>query len=580
MKYNRIQLMVHGDNIGQLEPSIQKKGLVLNEVTKVENPNYLFLDITIGDHATAGFYEILFRKGKKVVERCNFELKNRECIAMDYKGFNSADVIYLVTPDRFANGNTQNDAVEGMLEQPDRSFHGGRHGGDLAGLSSHLDYIDDMGFTALWINPVLENNMPEYSYHGYSTTDFYRVDPRYGSNEEYKALVDAARERGLKVIMDMIANHCGSEHWWMKDLPADDWINQWEEYTETSHRKTTLVDPYASQRDKDVYLKGWFVKTMPDLNQGNPLMARYLIQNSIWWVEYLGLSGIRMDTYSYSNKAFLSDWTKAIMNEYPRFNIVGEEWFAQPTLVSYWQKDKVNSDGYTSDLKSLCDFPMVFTVVEALNSEESFAKGLIQIYEVLAHDYLYAHPEYLLTFPDNHDMSRIFTQLNEDYDLYKMALTFYTTTRGIPMMYYGTEILMSNPDSDKHGIIRSDFPGGWPGDQINAFDGQGLSSEQVEAQEFVKSLLKWRKGAQVIHKGKLMHFEPKNGVYVYFRYNDSEKVMVVLNKNEVSTSLSLPQYAEMLKGVETGVDVLSGNSFDFAQGVQVPARSATILELN
>lgn len=580
MKYNCIQLMVHGENIALLEPSFEKKEIVLNEVIRVENPNYLFLDITIGDHATAGMHEIQFKKGRRVVERYDFELKDRERIASDYKGFNSSDVIYLVTPDRFANGNVENDAVEGMLEKPDRTFHGGRHGGDLEGLKEHLDYIDDMGFTAVWINPVLENDMKEYSYHGYSTTDFYKVDPRYGSNEDYKDLVNAAREKGLKVIMDMIANHCGSNHWWMEDLPSDDWINQWEEYTQTSHRKTTLVDPYASQRDKDVYLKGWFVKTMPDLNQANELMANYLIQNSIWWVEYLGISGIRMDTYSYSNKEFLGQWTKAVMDEYPRFNIVGEEWFAQPTLISYWQKDKVNEDGYTSDLKSLCDFPMVFTVVKALNSEESFATGLIQIYEVLAHDYLYAHPENLLTFADNHDMSRIFTQLNEDFDLYRMALTFYATTRGIPMMYYGTEILMSNPDSDKHGIIRSDFPGGWKGDAVNGFSGSGLTAEQVQAQEFVKALLTWRRESKVIHKGKLMHFEPKNGVYVYFRYNESEKVMVVLNKNEEATDLDLSLYQEMLDGVQSGKDVLNGSSFDFTKGLEVPAKSATILELN
>lgn len=580
MQLNELQIMVHGDNIASLEPRIAKKGIVLNNVIRVENPNYLFLEVSISPEAAIGTYEIQLRKGRKVVERCDFELHQRERAAEDYVGFNSSDVIYLVTPDRFANGNPDNDAVDGMKEKPDRAFHGGRHGGDLAGMQQHLDYIDEMGFTAIWINPVLENDMKEYSYHGYSTTDFYKVDPRYGSNEEYKALVKSARGKGMKVIMDMIANHCGTGHWWMDDLPSKDWFNQWETYTQTSHRKTTLVDPYASQRDKDVYLKGWFVKTMPDLNQENELMANYLIQNSIWWVEYLGLSGIRMDTYSYSDRTFLSNWTRAVMTEYPNFNIVGEEWYAEPTLVSYWQKDKKNHDGYTSDLKSLCDFPMVFTVVEALNRKETFAEGLIQIYETLAHDYLYAHPEDLLTFPDNHDMSRIYTQLNEDYELYKMALGFYATTRGIPMMYYGTEILMSNPNSDKHGEIRSDFPGGWSGDEVNAFTGAGLSEQQLEAQKYVKTLLNWRKTSQAVIEGKLTHFEPKKGIYVYFRHTDTEKVMVVMNKNEKETALDLEVYREMLQGVSSATHVLDGQNVDLTQGLSAPAKSISILQLH
>lgn len=580
MKYNQIQIMVYGENIGDYNPSFDGDGIKIKTTTKVPNPNYLFIDVEIATDAKAGKRTISFSHNGSVVESFDYWLKERERTAEEFVGFNNSDVIYLITPDRFANGNTANDNVVGMKEKANRSFHGGRHGGDIAGLDQNLDYIKGMGFTAVWINPLLENNMDEFSYHGYSTTDFYKVDPRYGSNEEYKILVDNARSKGLKVIMDMIANHIGSEHWWMGDLPAEDWINQWPEYTQTSHRKITVLDPYASKRDKDVYEKGWFVKTMPDLNQRNQMLSKYLIQNSIWWVEYLGISGIRMDTYSYSDKDFLTDWTKAIMTEYPNFNIVGEEWFNKPTFVSYWQVDKENFDGYTSYLKTLCDFPMKFTLVDALNNKESFGEGLIEIYELLGHDYLYPHPENLLTFTDNHDISRLITQVNGDYDKYKMALGFLATTRGIPMFYYGTEILMNNDDSGEHGVIRSDFPGGWEGDAVNAFTGKGLTKDQKTAQAFVKKLLTWRQTSNAVKNGELMHFEVHDGVYVYFRYTENEKVMVIMNKNKDKTVVPLKEYQEMLVDVKSGKDVLSGNKFNLTKPIKVEGMSISIIEID
>ncbi|MGB0429006.1 MAG: glycoside hydrolase family 13 protein [Bacteroidia bacterium] len=580
MHHNQVQLLVYGEKINHLNPEFSGNGIVINKVTKVANPNYLFIDITISPNAKAGTRQLIFKNNETTVESFDYSLLERERKADEFIGFNSSDVIYLITPDRFANGNTENDNIADLKEKTKRSFNGGRHGGDIAGIDQNLDYIKNMGFTCVWINPLLENDMKKFSYHGYSTTDFYKVDPRYGSNEEYKQLVTNARKKGMKVIMDMIANHCGSEHWWMYDLPMQDWINQWPEYTETSHRKITVVDPYASQRDKDVYEKGWFVPTMPDLNQKNEFMAKYLIQNSIWWVEYLGINGIRMDTYSYSDAAFLTQWTKTIMTEYPNFNIVGEEWFNKPTFVSYWQVDKVNDDGYTSYLKSLCDFPMKFTLVDALNNDESFGEGLIEIYELLGHDYLYPHPENLLIFPDNHDISRIYTALNEDDDLFKMAIAFIATTRGIPMFYYGTEILMANPNSTEHGVIRSDFPGGWKGDDINGFTGDGLTNEQIAAQEYMKKLLLWRQTSEAVKTGKLTHFVVHDGVYVYFRYTENEKVMFVMNKNEGKTKVPLAEYAEMLKGESSGTDPLTGKKFNLTKSIKVEGKSLTIIEID
>jgi len=385
----------------------------------------------------------------------------------------------------------------------------------------------------------------------------------------------------MKVIMDMIANHCGLDHWWMQDLPSEDWINQWPEYTETNHKKTVILDPYASKIDRKQFFDGWFVPSMPDLNQRNESMANYLIQNTLWWIEYSGISGIRMDTYPYPDMYFMSDWTKAVMNEYPNFNIVGEEWVTRPTIVSYWQKGKENPNGYTSFLKSLMDFPLQNAMVTSLKKEKTWASSWTDLYEALGQDYLYPDPNNLVVFPDNHDMSRIYTQLNEDLDLYKLAMTYIATVRGIPQMYYGTEVLMKNPGTEDHGIIRSDFPGGWQGDTTDAFTGEGLSSEQKDAQSFVKTLMNWRKNASVIHNGKLMHFAPKNQdeIYVLFRYDEKDKIMVVLSKNTDDVQLDLAPYEEILGARLSGRNILSNTEFNEVSTLLVKAKSAMIIEL-
>ena len=578
MKNPALQLLVHGDKISDLHPGIAYPGVRIEQVILVENPNYLFINLLIAENAKAGKFEITFSKDGRVVERHSYELLARAPGSANRQGFTNADALYLITPDRFVNGDPGNDYVEGMREKPGRQNPGGRHGGDIKGMIGHLDYIADMGFTAIWVNPVLENDMAEYSYHGYSTTDFYKVDPRFGSNEEYKQLADAARAKGIGLIMDMIVNHCGSEHWWMNDKPTHDWINFPDTYVQTNHKKAVIQDPYVAQYDYDRFVDGWFVETMPDLNQRNNLMAAYLIQNSIWWVEYLGLAGIRMDTYPYPDKDFMSDWSCAVMKEYPNFNIVGEEWIGNPDYVSFWQRGKVNHNGYTSCLPSLMDFPLQESMRDGLNEKEQ-DRAFQPLYDMLARDFLYADPFNLVVFPDNHDMSRFYTQVNEDFGLFKLGLAYVLTTRGIPQIYYGTEVLMSNPGTDSHGVIRSDFPGGWAGDKVNAFTGQGLTEKQKEAQAFIRKLNTWRKTAEVVHTGKLMHYVPEKGVYVLFRYNDKEKVMVVLNWNEQETGLPLGRFSEMLAGVSKGKDVLSGQVFDMKGTLSLPARAPLVLEL-
>lgn len=579
MKNPSLQLMIHGKDLGAATVSLNYPGVRVESVSRVENPNYLFINLNVGPDTRPGKFVIDFRTGKKQVVTYSYELKARDKNAAGIEGFNSSDVIYLITPDRFANGNPQNDEMEGMKEKPVRSDQDGRHGGDLRGITDHLDYLQQLGFTAVWLNPVLENNMTRTSYHGYSTTDFYKVDPRFGSNEEYRELSAELGKRNMKLIMDMIFNHCGSEHWWMDDMPMDDWINHYPEYKITTHRRTVHQDPHASDADRAAMTDGWFVSTMPDLNQRNPFVATYLIQNSIWWIEYVGLNGIRQDTWPYPDKDMMAEWTARVLDEYPDFNIVGEEWSLNPSIVSYWQKEKINADGYRCYLPSLMDFPLQDAVGQGLKSEENWDNGLISMYELLGNDFVYPDAGNLVVFPDNHDMQRFYTQVNEDASLAKMAVAFFLTTRGIPQIFYGTEILMSSPGGKQDGIIRSDFPGGWPGDAVNGFTGGGLTGQQKEMQNYMKTILNWRKDKEVIHSGKLKHFVPQDGVYVYFRYDEKETVMVVLNKNKEERTLSSGRFEEITAPCKSGTDILSGARIDDLNQISIPARSAMIIEL-
>ena len=581
MANDQLQIMIHGENISSYRPQIDSDIVVLKSTHIGESPNYLFIDVEILSDGEAGVINIDFYKDGIQRFSNRYELKERKQGGEEVKGFDQSDVMYLITPDRYANGDTQNDEIEGMKESLNRGAEYGRHGGDIKGIIDRLNYIDDMGFTAIWLNPLLENDQDEWSYHGYATTDYYKVDSRFGTNEDYLKLCQKSREKGIGVIMDIIVNHCGSHHWWMKDPPFYNWINRQDlPYQETNHRKTTLLDPHVSKRDRDIMVNGWFVPAMPDLNQRNSFMSTYLIQNSIWWIEYLGLAGIRQDTYSYPFREFMTDWTCAIMNEYPNFNIVGEEWTDNQNIIAYWQRDKVNHDGYTSCLPSQMDFPLTMALHKGMNEEEGWGTGLMRLYDALSNDFIYAHADDLVIFPDNHDMSRIFTQVNENIDLFNNSIAFMLTTRGTPQLYYGTEILMSNKGTDSHGIIRSDFPGGWKGDESDATTGKNINDDAIAAQLFIKKLLNWRKDQKVIHYGKLVHFVPDQGTYVYFRYNEDEKVMIVLNKNKEDSSLELSRFSEILSLGEKGREVISDQPIDIGTSLQLKAMTPMIIEFD
>jgi len=579
MELDTVEFMVYGKDISELT-AVGKELMVIGS-TALESPNYLFVEVVIANDTRIGTHKLLFKDQKgRQKGTLAIEVLEREEGSAKRKGFSSADFIYLITPDRFRNGDPSNDHVKGMLEGPNREFIGGRHGGDLAGIIESLDYFEKMGISSLWLNPVLENNMETYSYHGYAMTDLYNVDPRYGTNEQYKELAEKAKEKGIGIIMDQVANHIGSLHPWMSDLPSEDWVNQWPEFTQTNHMKVSRFDPHGAEVDRKQFTDGWFVETMPDLNQRNEKLARYLIQNSIWWVEYLGLHGIRMDTWSYPDKQFLADWTKAILDEYPNFNIVGEEWVSDPSLISYWQAGTAKMDDYTTYLPSIMDFPLQSAVVDGLMGEATWRSSMIKIYESLANDYMYGDLNNIMIFPDNHDMSRIYTRLDEDFDKWKMAMTLFFTTRGTLQFYYGTEILMNNPGTDDHGVIRSDFPGGWEGDAVNAFTGKGLTDQQKEAQQFIADLAHLRRQSCALNMGEMLHYIPLGEVYVYFKSFGDEHKMIVLNRNDEEVELGLERFQQGLEGFAKMENVWTGEVEEIGTTLTLAPMGSYIFDLN
>ena len=503
----------------------------------------------------------------------------------------SSDVVYLITPDRYANGDYQNDVINGLKENKiNRSDNYARHGGDIKGITKNLNYISDMGFTSLWLNPVLINDMKEGSYHGYATTDYYTVDPRFGTFEEYLELSEKANKKNIKLIKDIIVNHCGLYHWWMDDLPFEDWLNFQENYLKSTdqtinqntvysnHRRSTIQDIYASKVDYRGMLDGWVVPTMPDLNQRNEFLAQYLIQNSLWWIESLNLSGIRQDTYPYAEKEFLSNWAGRIMKEYPKFNIVGEEWSYNPIRIAYWQEGNNNKDGYESNLKSTMDFAMQKAIYEGIFEEENWDTGLIKIYESLANDFYYKDPNSLLIFNDNHDMSRIYTQMKEDIAKTKMALGLILVLPRIPQILYGTEILMEDSENPgDHGLIRTDFPGGWDNDKRNAFNGKNLDNDELEMQNYLKTILNFRKNSKAIHEGETMHFAPVDGVYLISRKKEDETVLYIVNKNNSNKELSLERFSEL--GIDNMffTEIYSGKKFHWKGEINLEKNSSIIL---
>jgi glycosidase len=571
MRDTSLQLMLHGAGIADAKPMLAPHaGVTLKGSHRATSPNYLFVDLDIRADAKPG--DLLLTIAGRTLR---YPLLARTPGSAERQGFGPKDAIYLVVPDRFAQGGSGRQA--GMKEGIHRADPSGRHGGDLAGMRQHLGYIAGLGFTQLWPTPLVENDSAQYSYHGYAATDFYRIDPRFGSNDDFGAFVAEARAKGLGVIHDVVLNHIGSGHWWMADLPSPDWVNAWPRYTETHHARMTLQDPYASASDRQRFTDGWFVPGMPDLNQRRPELATYLTQMTLWWIESYGLSGIRTDTYSYSDREFLTRWSARVMQEYPRLNIVGEEWSPHPAVVSYWQRGKRNHDGYVSHTPSMMDFPLQSNLLAALTEADGPHTGLTKLYEGLAHDFVYPDAANLVLFDGNHDTPRVFSVLQRDVGLTKIALAYLATTRRIPQLFYGSEILMQSPTERDDGRVRADMPGGWPGDAANAFTGAGLSAEQRDMQDWVRRLFNWRKGERLVHDGALMQYAPLEGVYVFFRYDAGRTVMVALNKNDKPVELALSRFAERIAAGSHAHDPFSGRSHTLGEHLAVPARSPLIL---
>ena len=581
MRNPELQILVYGKNVAAYRPEVAYPGVKINRVVTTENPNYQFIYLTIGADTPAGDMEIVFKKDGKTAFTYPYPLWKREENSAMRKGFDNSDAIYLLMPDRFANGNPANDSHPEVTEKADRSSLNGRHGGDIQGIIDHLDYLQELGMTALWSTPLMEDNMEVTSYHTSAISDYYKIDPRYGTTADYKRLSAEAKKRGIKLIMDVVTNHCASAHWWMNDLPAADWVHQFDTFTRSNYRMGTIPDPYASEVDRELNSKGWFDTSMPDLNQRNPLLMDYLIQNAIWWIEFADLGGLRIDTYPYNHKETMVDFNLRILEEYPDFNIVGETWVHAPSEVAYWQKDALNADGFNSELPTGMDFPLLDALAVFTKEKQGWDSGIMRPYSVFSQDYVYAYPYNLLIFADNHDTERIWEVLDGNVADFKLVFSILMTTRGIPQMYYGTEIMMRGEKRKGDGDIRRDFPGGWQGDGMNAFTAAGRTKEQNEVFDFVKKLLNWRKVNPVIHTGAMKHFIPENGVYVYFRYNEDKKVMVVLNNSDgESKTLDTKRFAEILGDCDAGVDVISGERFTgLRKSLTVPAKSALILEL-
>jgi glycosidase len=579
MNLSEVQIMFYGKNINQNEISVSK-GLTIKSVQKTENPNYLFVTVDTKNVAAQEFV-FTFKNGKNTFTQ-NYSLKARKENSKFRKSYDSSDVIYLIMPDRFANGNPNNDNSKSTKEISNRSLPGGRHGGDIEGLIKNLDYIKELGATAVWPTPLCEDNDEAYSYHGYAQSDVYKIDPRYGTNEEYVKLSAELHQRGMKNIMDYVTNHWGWKHWMYNDLPTYNWIHQFPGYSQSNYRMTTQFDNNASKVDSKQCMDGWFVPSMPDLNQSNPMVLNYLSQNAIWWIEYADLDGFRVDTYSYNDKEGISKWTKAITDEYPHFNIVGEVWMHDQAQMSYWQKDsKIGAiQSYNSNLPSVMDFTLHDAIGNVFNEDrQSWDRGMVQVYDNFANDFLYPNPNNLLVFAENHDTGRFNEIYKSDFKKYQMAMTLIATVRGIPQLYYGSEIGMKGDKGKGDADIRRDFPGGWNGDANTAFTKQGRTAEQQKFFEFSSKLFTWRKSKDVIHSGKMTHYVPDNNVYVYFRYNEKETVMVIINNNSDKQTLKINRFKESIQNLKSGKEVLSGKHFDLNNDIEIEGKSALILEL-
>lgn len=578
MNSTQLQLMVHGNDIRDCETIINYDGVTIDSIARLDSKNYQIIYLYIAPSAKPGTMNITFKNGKKKTI-VPYELKQRDGIMPNT--FTSEDVLYLIMPDRFADGDTSNNTLKDMNfpVQVNRNDPSGRHGGDLKGIENHLDYIQSLGMTAIWLNPVLENDMPGGTYHGYATTNYYRVDPRFGTNEEYRNLIDKSHKRGIKVVMDMIFNHSGSSHPWIEDLPSKDWLNYPDGSKLTNFRLSTINDPYASEYDRTRSVKGWFVPSMPDLNQQNPYLMRYLIQNSIWWIEFSKIDGIRMDTYPYADMEPMAQWITDVQKEFPGYNIVGEAWYGDVAGTAYWQRgSRLNKQG-DPNLPTVMDFPTMIIATQAFHENTlEYGQGLNKIYNRLALDYLYEDTKSVLTFLDNHDTDRFLLTEPKNLGAWKQGVAFLLTTRGIPQIYYGTELLMHGDKKKTDGDVRKDVPGGFPGDKINAFTREGRTKLQNEAIDFMSKVANWRKGNKVISEGSLKHFMPENGMYVYERRLGDKRAVVIMNGTDRQLSVDMSIYREILPIGATLKDVITGEEFTITNEIHFAPRALFILE--
>lgn len=590
-----LQLLVNGKGISDYDVCMEGgKGVCVTDIHKADSPNYLFVDVAVAGNAEPGTYYLVFSKDGESF-KYPYEIAEREEGSAERRSFTSADMIYLIMPDRFANGDTSNDSTEDTSEKAARNEYFGRHGGDIQGVIDNLDYIATLGATAIWSTPMLEDDQPHESYHGYACTDYYHIDSRMGTNDLYKEYVSKAHEKGIKVIMDIVTNHCGTAHWWMADLPFADWIHQFPEYTGTNICFSTNMDYNASKADLDVQESGWFVPSMPDMNLNNPFMLNYFKQWAVWWIEFSGLDGFRVDTYPYNEKDPMSEWCAAVRAEYPDFNIVGECWTSSIPQLAYWQDDNMNKDGFDSNLPAIMDFPLHDAIRAGLSEDwPGWGQGMTRVYDVLSHDFVYQDLSNMLLFVGNHDVGRIGDVVRRNPARIKIAMAMMATMRGIPQIFAGDELMfMSENTGDpwSHGGLRTDFPGGWDGDDTDYFSAEGRAKATVhtdgkpvpqgliaELHDFSSRLFQWRKGKKVIHDGKTLHFMTRDNTYAYFRYDDEDVVFVYINNSNEPKNIPWTYYKEMTENLTGGVNVLTGEACEISDSTVAAPQSVIVVE--
>ncbi|MEA4850408.1 MAG: alpha-amylase family glycosyl hydrolase [Paludibacter sp.] len=577
MQQTELQLMLYGTGIATADITIQYPGVTLLRKQLTDNPNYAFLYLNIAANTQPGKFSIIIKKGKKK-QTLSYELKARRSGSAARESFTEADAVYLLMPDRFANGNTANDSVKAYFQGVNRLDPGKRHGGDIEGIISKVPYMADLGVTALWTTPLFDNNDTNYSYHHYGCSDYYKIDPRLGQNEDYLRLSDACHANGLKLIIDVVPNHCSSAHWWLKDLPAKDWFNVWPAYTSSNYRMTAWTDPHAAKADLHRLTNGWFAPNMPDFNLKNNLVYDYLRQVYVYWIEYANIDGMRVDTYPYNDIRVAANFIQSIRNEYPRMNVVGECWVKTPAEVAYFQSGNNNKDGFDSRLTSVMDFCLKDVLANSFNETDSWDGGLSRFYAHYAQDFVYPNTHLIMNFLDNHDIDRYATAVKRDKSKYKMGLAMLITARGYPQIYYGTEIMLDGIQGSYEGH-RFDFPGGWPADSRNAFTAGGRSAEENEIFDYLKLLLNYRKNNPVLQSGKMKQFIPEDGIYVTFRYNADKTIMVIANNNATDKDVDLKRFDEMLTGKTQGTDIVTQKTYRLDQPINVAGKSVLIVEV-